>query len=658
MDIKNKINDWNKKFKNNIKNSNKSEVLFLLNKELLFNGASNQRNLNSRILNPNNQIEEEKDFYIINKEIWQEIKKKYPYEKEICIDEGRYENGKYIFIINEYIYYFYFINDYDQLMEGYFRFQVPKDSTEIINNFIFDTINDFFNKFHIKINNELQNIIFENTYFLFKIKTKLNTNINNNIIINEKNNNKINNEIRWNNLFNNNNHNNNKNFPFNNPGNNINLINNNNIAHNNINHNIINNINFNNINNLNHNNIQNNQINNQNFNILNQFLLNNNINNQNLMNNNIKKNQLKKRIQSANHKRIINKNKIEIKKSFTAGLNNIGATCYMNATLQCLAHIKKLTKYLLKPEHFQTIIKNKFKCKLTEAYLTVLVNLWQNVNINNYSPYNFKQIISDMNTLFRGNQANDSKDLILFLLETMHNELNKPLINPKSAQDNNIINPHDFNQALKCFKKVFINNYNSVISNIFYGFFDSIMKCKRCKIITHNIQCYNILIFPLEEVRKFKKRHENIVSLLECFEYYQKEEIMSGQNQIYCNNCGSMSDSINRNKLIASPNILILNLNRGKGLQFNIKIEFEEYLDIKNFLYFKDSDDIPNFYEIIGIITHFGPSSNDGHFIAFCKSFVDEKWYKYNDSIVSPSSFNEAKNTGVPYVFFYSGLMK
>ena len=59
-----------------------------------------------------------------------------------------------------------------------------------------------------------------------------------------------------------------------------------------------------------------------------------------------------------------------------------------------------------------------------------------------------------------------------------------------------------------------------------------------------------------------------------------------------------MSDSINRNKLIASPNILILNLNRGKGLQFNIKIEFEEYLDIKNFLYFKDSDDIPNFYEI------------------------------------------------------------
>ena len=31
-----------------------------------------------------------------------------------------------------------------------------------------------------------------------------------------------------------------------------------------------------------------------------------------------------------------------------------------------------------------------------------------------------------MNPLFKGIQANDSKDLILFLLETMYNELNKP----------------------------------------------------------------------------------------------------------------------------------------------------------------------------------------------------------------------------------------
>ena len=43
-----------------------------------------------------------------------------------------------------------------------------------------------------------------------------------------------------------------------------------------------------------------------------------------------------------------------------------------------------------------------------------------------------------------------------------------------------------------------------------------------------------------------------------------------------------------------------------------------------------------------------------GHFIAFCKSFVDQKWYKYNDAQVDLSSFEQAKNTGVPYILFYS----
>ena len=47
-----------------------------------------------------------------------------------------------------------------------------------------------------------------------------------------------------------------------------------------------------------------------------------------------------------------------------------------------------------------------------------------------------------------------------------------------------------------------------------------------------------------------------------------------------------------------------------------------------------------------------------GHFIAFCKSFGNQQWYKYNDAIVDPSSFEEAKNTGVPYILFYSYIKR
>ena len=49
------------------------------------------------------------------------------------------------------------------------------------------------------------------------------------------------------------------------------------------------------------------------------------------------------------------KNKKEIKLFFREcpgiGLQNIGATCYMNATLQCFAHIEKFVNFLKYNSH-------------------------------------------------------------------------------------------------------------------------------------------------------------------------------------------------------------------------------------------------------------------------------------------------------------------
>ena len=315
----------------------------------------------------------------------------------------------------------------------------------------------------------------------------------------------------------------------------------------------------------------------------------------------------------------------------------------MNATIQCLAHVRPLTNYLLK------FNPNNNKYKLTRAYKEVLINIWENRNIKEYSPNNFKRVISEMNPLFEGIQANDSKDLILFLMETLHGELNE--IKNNIIEQN--INPNQYNYKITfdLFCIYFSNNYNSIISNLFYGMYNSLMQCLNCKIITHNIQCFNILIFPLEEVRKFTNKIGNIVNIYECFEYNQKDDYILGENQIFCKNCRMMTNSINKVKLIICPNILVINLNRGKGLQFDVKLYFEEYLNIKNYVYYAKS---PSFYELIGIVTHFGPSSMSGHFIAFCKSYFDNKWYKYNDSTVTESSFEAARNTGVPYILFYS----
>ena len=186
-------------------------------------------------------------------------------------------------------------------------------------------------------------------------------------------------------------------------------------------------------------------------------------------------------------------------------------------------------------------------------------------------------------------------------MEIIYNELNT--VNNKNSVSHNF----------------FKSNYQSVISNLFYGMYNLLMKCLNFNILKHNIQCYNILIFALEEVRKFKNTIQNIVDIIECFEYYQKKDIIMGANQINCNNCYNVANIINISKLIIVPNILIIKLNRGKRLQFDAKLTFGEYLDIRNFIYYKDSS---SYYELKGIFINLGPSSRGGHFITSCKNFV------------------------------------
>ena len=73
---------------------------------------------------------------------------------------------------------------------------------------------------------------------------------------------------------------------------------------------------------------------------------------------------------------------IKYKKPTLVGLNNIGATCFMNATLQCLSQTEKLTKYFLNENNIGEIInnnialKNKNQNQLSPVYLELLQNLW------------------------------------------------------------------------------------------------------------------------------------------------------------------------------------------------------------------------------------------------------------------------------------------
>ena len=101
-----------------------------------------------------------------------------------------------------------------------------------------------------------------------------------------------------------------------------------------------------------------------------------------------------------------------------AGLYNVGQSCYMNATIECLSNIRKLSNILL--ESYGTFDIDKQP--LCVSYSSLLYDLLHTKE-KSIRPILFKQIIGKLNPLFEGNHAADAKDLIFFLIETLHKEL-------------------------------------------------------------------------------------------------------------------------------------------------------------------------------------------------------------------------------------------
>ena len=127
-----------------------------------------------------------------------------------------------------------------------------------------------------------------------------------------------------------------------------------------------------------------------------------------------------------------------------------------------------------------------------------------------------------------------------------------------------------------------------------------------------------------------------------------KVNIVNGENAMYCNYCKKCSDTTYSTLIATGPEVLIIILNRGKGNEFNINLTFYQELSLKNYIEIKETGYL---YDLFGIIMRLKGSHN----IAYCKSYWDNQWLKYNDAIVTPVNdfIKEVIDAKMPNVLFY-----
>ena len=114
-----------------------------------------------------------------------------------------------------------------------------------------------------------------------------------------------------------------------------------------------------------------------------------------------------------------------------------------------------------------------------------------------------------------------------------------------------------------------------------------------------------------------------------------------------------LCNHLHSNHLFTLPEILVCNLSRGQGNKYKVDITFPETIDLNNEVETKLDN---HNYKLICIITHIGPHGTGGHYVAFC--FLEDKglWYKFDDSIVTESNFNEAAKLKDTYILFYKRM--